>query len=133
MQIELLRQQYHKAICEKLLSVDKNGIPSNADKHSEISVSLAKGILKEIGVTESRQKSAGQTAGKVFEQLTSQYLESVFLKLQHLRPGKWQFSSNHLRTETRCSGFGAISADEIARYPITAQNSLYTAIVFTGC
>jgi len=92
MQIELLRQQYHKAICEKLLSVDKNGIPSNADKHSEISVMLAKGILKEIGVSEIRQKSAGQTAGKVFEQLTLQYLESVFQKIQHLRPGKWRFS-----------------------------------------
>jgi hypothetical protein len=38
-----------------------------------------------------------------------------------------------LRTETRCSGFCAIFADKIAGYPITTQNSLYTAIVFTGC
>lgn len=43
-----LRTEYHRQICERVLSVDVIGIPNNADKHSKISVVLAKGILKQI-------------------------------------------------------------------------------------
>jgi len=49
--MEKLRREYHQQVCEELLSVDANGIPNNADKHSDISIALAKGIVNKIGNT----------------------------------------------------------------------------------
>ena len=42
------RAEYHRQLCEKVISIDTNGVPNNADKHSRISVILAKGILNQI-------------------------------------------------------------------------------------
>lgn len=91
MKLKTLRQRYHEQLCRKLLAVDKEGIPNNADRHSELSVSLAKGMLREMRLSPRKKGSAGQTAGKVFEFLTAQYLQAAFHTIQHLRPGKWQF------------------------------------------
>lgn len=87
-----LRQQYHKRICSELLSLDKNEIPSNADKHSDLSVELAKGIVRKMGFDSTKVLSSGQTSGKLFELITADYLEATFKELQHVRPGKWQFT-----------------------------------------
>jgi hypothetical protein len=93
MLLEQLRREYHQEICERLLSVDAHGIPSNADKHSDISVAMAKGIVDAIGLrTIGRKKAAGQISGKQFETLTATYLERAFTYIQHLRPGKWFFT-----------------------------------------
>jgi hypothetical protein len=87
-----LRCEYHRQICEQLLSVDTEGIPNNADKHSNISVTLAKGIVEEIGFPISQKKASGQTTGKLFENVTTSYLEKAFNQLNHLRPGDWLFT-----------------------------------------
>ena len=93
MLMEKFRHEYHQEICQQLLSVDEHGIPNNADKHSDISVTLAKGIVAEIGFSVGHQeKAAGQTSGKLFETLTANYLEKAFIALQHLRPGRWLFT-----------------------------------------
>lgn len=90
--LEKIRNDYLKNICEKLLTVDSNGIPNNADKHSAISVNLAKGIISEIGYkTLTKVKAAGQTSGKSFEDLTADYLGKAFSHLRHLRNGKYEF------------------------------------------
>jgi len=91
MRLETLRREYHRQICSKLLSVDKTAVPSNADRHSDLSVSLARGILKEMGFRSSKKYSSGQTSGKMFELITANYLENAFDCMQHLRPGKFQF------------------------------------------
>jgi hypothetical protein len=81
-----------KNICEKLLTVDSKGVPNNADKHSNISVNLAMGIIKELGFkTLTGKKAAGQTSGRSFEDLTANYLEKAFAFLRHLRSGKYEF------------------------------------------
>lgn len=39
---EELRKQLHQGICQEILSLNEQGIPNNADKHSQLSVRLAK-------------------------------------------------------------------------------------------
>lgn len=91
MLMKQLRHEYHREICEQLLSVDTNGIPNNADKHSNISVTLAKGLVEKIGFSIGQKKAPGQTAGKLFEKLTTNYLEKAFSHINHLHPGDWLF------------------------------------------
>lgn len=74
-----------------MLSIDKSGIPNNADRHSKISVSLARRILNAINLEISTAKSVGQTAGKEFKRVTTVFLEKAFGYLNHLRYGKYQF------------------------------------------
>ena len=60
------RRSFHSALLTPVLGVDSKGIPSNADKHSKLSVSIATGIVD--------------------------YLELAFPRLAHLRPGRWEIS-----------------------------------------
>jgi hypothetical protein len=90
--INKLRNEFLKEICEKLLTVDSDGIPNNADRSSKISISLAKGIVDEIGVKLSpKVKAPGQSSGKSFEVITKDYLKNAFQYLSHLRGGKYEF------------------------------------------
>lgn len=91
MSFDLLRKEYHKELSRTILQIDKNGIPSISDKHSVISVILASNIITQIGKTKLIQRQSGQTAGKIFEELTKKYLEKAFNLLQHLHPGKYEF------------------------------------------
>ncbi|OWY20044.1 restriction endonuclease [Sphingobacteriales bacterium UPWRP_1] len=91
MNLELLRKQYHAAIFAELLTIDNKGIPSNADKHSNISVKIAQSIVEQINLHVQANVVSGQTAGKTFEKLTANYLEQAFSELNHLRPGKYAF------------------------------------------
>lgn len=92
MVLENLRREYHSMIFKDLLRVDTNGIPNNADKYSNISVQLAKGIVNEIALQTSHVVLSGQSAGKSFEKVTSNYLEKVLVEINHLRTGKFMFS-----------------------------------------
>lgn len=89
--IEKLRREYHKNLATHVVSIDKGGIPNNADRHSKISVSLARGIFDAMQVKISKVKSVGQTAGKEFERVTANFLEKAFKYLNHLRYGKYRF------------------------------------------
>ncbi len=91
MSIEKLRLEYHKNIFNNALTTDENSIPNNADKHSKISVELAKSIVSKIALKTRSVKTAGQTYGKSFETITAAYLESAFKFLKHIRPGKYEF------------------------------------------
>ncbi len=90
--LKKIRQAYHRSLAAEALRLDSQGIPNWADHHSEISVRLAKGILNAMELPISEGYLSGQTVGKIFERLTSAYIEQVFRLLKHLRPGDWQFS-----------------------------------------
>lgn len=96
------RAAYHqKLLSSGVLTVDANGVPSNADKSSRISCAIAKGIAQRL-MAETHEKTLGQTAGAQFEQLNMEFLLETFPKLQHLRPGSWHIAKlgNHNAIKT---------------------------------
>lgn len=89
------RSQYHEKLLQTVLSINENGIPSNADKDSQLSIRIARGITDVLD-TQVRDRLAGQTSGSQFEAVTADFLEGTFLNLAHIRPGHWtikRFSS----------------------------------------
>jgi len=104
MNIFELRKSYHKEICEKLIRIRKSSkkgdYPNNADGDSKISVKIAWGILNQICNNPQYGNLSGQTAGKIFEEITKNFIEKSFNLLNHLRPGKW-----HYFIETEISNF----------------------------
>lgn len=90
-----LRAHFHKSICDQILFIDSDGIPNNADKHSKLSVNLARGIARQLPFPMSAKKPSGQTSGKLFEEVVKNYLMRAFRHIAHLRPGKWIFSLTH--------------------------------------
>ena len=88
------RVRFHQGLLSGPL-VTINGIPSIADKDNRKSVALAKAMLDRMGLARiSHEKQAGQTSGGEFECLVARFIEETFLKLGHLRPGKWQIIAN---------------------------------------
>lgn len=61
--------------------------PNNTDKGSAASVRLGIGILEGIGFEPTPGKIKGQTAGRLFEETTHDFLQDAFALLFHLRPG----------------------------------------------
>lgn len=99
------RKRYHQRLIEDgTLSLDKDGVPSNADKSSTASVKVAKGISAQLEL-ETSAKLSGQSAGKHFEDHTRSFVEDVFLALPHLRPGKWEVKTVGGRDRSCIAGF----------------------------
>ena len=85
------RAEYHKKLLTyDVLTVDANGIPSNADKSSRLSCIIAQNLARQLTATDVREKVVGQTAGAKFEQINMEFLQETFPKLQNLRPGDWE-------------------------------------------
>lgn len=83
------RRQFHAALLGSILTISPQGVPSNADKDSKISVSIASGIANRLKVETQSERGAGQTAGSKFEELCANYVRGTFGRLSHLRPGAW--------------------------------------------
>lgn len=84
------RQKYHRTLVEQgIFSIDSNGIPSNADKASRLSRSIAQEIAQRLNAKQS-EKVKGQTAGTTFEEISMTFLRDTFPHLQHIRPGAWE-------------------------------------------
>lgn len=99
------RKRYHESLLrEGVLTIDKNGIPSNADKSSKLSVSIALGIANRL-MAETHDKSVGQTSGAKFEQLNMEFLTNTFPRLQNLRPGVWHITKLGNRNSMKTSSF----------------------------
>ncbi|MDD5886886.1 MAG: NgoMIV family type II restriction endonuclease [Oscillospiraceae bacterium] len=99
------RKKYHKSLLkEGVLTIDKNGIPSNADKASKLSIAIASGIAERL-MAETQDKSVGQTSGAKFEQVNMQFLSNTFPHLQNLRPGKWHIAKLGNRNAIKTSSF----------------------------
>lgn len=87
-----LRHQYHQQVCQQVLYWKAGDKPSISDVSSILSVDLARGIVERIGYSLGAASVRGQTAGKIFESITKDFIERSFQALVHLRPGKWHFS-----------------------------------------
>lgn len=83
------RNTFHAVLMASLLKIDKEGVPSNADKHNRLSVDIARGIAEKLGSQKSGERLAGQTAGNQFEEICQSFIQNTFPALAHLRPGKW--------------------------------------------
>ena len=86
------RRSFHAALLDSVLRTDPGGIPSNADKHSRPSISIAAGIMERLGDHVAGVRLAGQMAGSKFEEICKAYLKAAFPHLARLRPGQWEIS-----------------------------------------
>lgn len=84
------RAAFHKALIDQqVLTVDTQGIPSNADKDNADSKAIAVYMLKALGKPSEGAKLAAQSLGSRFEKECLAFVKDTFPRLKHLRPGKW--------------------------------------------
>ena len=103
--ISQARRKYHAGLLANgVLTVDAKGVPSNTDRSSNLSVSIAQGIARRLMAIE-QVKAVGQTAGAKFEQLNMEFIEDTFPHLQNLRPGKWHIAKLGNRNSIKTSSF----------------------------
>ena len=108
------RKRYHQALLGTILTVDKNGVPSNADKASRLSIALARGITNRLLASE-QTKSLGQTSGAKFEELNMEFLRETFPKLQGLRPENGKSSNWEITIDSRHRILPSMSISPIFR------------------
>ncbi|MCR4812633.1 MAG: NgoMIV family type II restriction endonuclease [Bacteroidales bacterium] len=103
--ISKARKQYHEQLLSyNVLTVDADGVPSNADKSSELSKFIARHIAEKL-VADVRDKIQGQTSGSKFEQINMDFLLKTFPYLQTIRPGKWHVEKLGNRSHIKTSSF----------------------------
>ena len=83
------RREFHLDLLKSTLTINKNGIVSNADSNNTASKAIAKGIADLLEAETVCEKIAGQTSGNQFENICATFVQKTFLKLGHLRPGSW--------------------------------------------
>lgn len=83
------RKNFHAAALTGLIRFDSRGIPNFADASSKASSNIAKRVIAKIEGEVSTGRVAGQTSGKVFEDLVLEFIDDTFGRLNHLRPGTW--------------------------------------------
>ena len=99
------RKQYHeRLLSHNVLTIDKDGVPSNADKSSELSKFIARYIANNL-MAEVHDKIQGQTSGAKFEQINMEFLAETFPNLQNIRPGKWHIDKLGNRSQIKTSSF----------------------------
>lgn len=101
------RRNYHKRLLENgVLTIDANGVPSNADRSNGLSVSVAKGLIDSLEFDfQTQVKAQGQTSGANFEQINMQFIQETFPLLHNLRPGKWHIEKLGNRNSVKASSF----------------------------
>ena len=99
------RKDYHLNLLESnVLTIDNNGISSNADKSSELSKFIARHIAENL-MAEVHSKIQGQSSGAKFEQVNMEFLQATFPHLSNLRPGKWHIAKLGNRSAIKTSSF----------------------------
>lgn len=85
------RRTFQQAlIASGALSIDQNGVPSNADKGQVSSKFIAERIASKLGASYGHAKLPGQQAGRLFEAAVKEFLEEVFPYFHSIRPGNWK-------------------------------------------
>ena len=102
------RVDFHRKLFETgTLTLNANGVASNADTSSRSSKEISRRILGILMEEQNHQvqtkiKISGQTLGKQFEKLTMEFLQETFPYLQSICPGKWTIlqlgNNNRLKT-----------------------------------
>lgn len=73
--IATAREKYHdKLLDDNVLTIDSNGVPSNTDKSSALSIRIAKSVAEQLVAKKTQQKVQGQTSGAKFEQINMLFL-----------------------------------------------------------
>jgi hypothetical protein len=99
MGITELRRTYHQRLCTEIIRINQNNknknieFPNFADGSNKSSIKIAQGIVDHIGFSISHESIKEQTVGGRFEVITKDFLEQSFANLHHLRPGRWQYST----------------------------------------
>jgi len=102
--IKDLRAAFHTEICQRLLTLNSTGIPSNADGGQDTSVAIAKHIASALGASRGK-KLAPQTAGAVFEGAVTNFTKNVFSRLGHLRPADLDIKAISARKQLVIGGY----------------------------
>lgn len=99
------RRKYHKALLDNgILSVNKDGVASNADLSNKLSKEIAGGIARRL-MAAVQDKAVGQTSGAKFEQINMEFLKETFPKLQNIRPGEWVIAKLGNKNAIKTSSF----------------------------
>lgn len=104
-QFATARQSFHAKLLEATLTINAEGVVSNADSNNRASKLIAKHIAELLKAKTLSERMAGQTSGNQFEMICAAFVKETFLQLHHLRPGLWDVH--------QVSGRGRL---EIARY-----------------
>lgn len=101
------RRNYHRRLLENgILTIDANGVASNADSGNKLSKTIARGLVESLEFdAQIQQKAVAQTSGANFEQVNMQFLQETFPLLQNLRPGKWHIEKLGNRNPVKASSF----------------------------
>lgn len=83
------RKKFHAAVLVGLVRFNSLGVPNFADTSSKASSNIAKRIVEKMEGEVSIGQVAGQTSGKLFEDLVLEFIQDSFGRLGHLRPGTW--------------------------------------------
>jgi hypothetical protein len=109
-----LRREYHKKIFDQILGyrtekVEKvvkakpgkeivkdvsMRILSNADNKVPAGVDIASKMAEIIDLPLCTSQPKGQQSGAMFTRFTMEFVQAVFEHLQHVRPGKWKFTTS---------------------------------------
>ena len=97
MNIEDLRHNYHRKVCERIIRIrkteDGQEFPNFSDVSNRSSVKISLGIIERFGCPIIYGSQKEQTTGDIFEIETSSFLEQSFQLLSHLRPGNWLYTT----------------------------------------
>lgn len=95
MLIDQIRTAYHDSLCQNVIRLHKSTsgetYPNFADGSSKASRQISMHIIAQFNCIGNGEPVAGQTAGRLFEQQTLEFVESGFSHLFHLRPGEWKY------------------------------------------
>lgn len=89
-----LRRQYHENLCKNVLGMrSAQGVPNIADVSSRSSTEIARLMTTKMAYSLCDRPPGGQGAGALFGRFTAEYIQAAFERLDHLRPGKWQYAA----------------------------------------
>jgi hypothetical protein len=83
------RKAFHAKLLEATLTINAEGVVSNADSSNRTSKLIAKGIAELLEAETRGERIAGQTSGNQFEAICADFVAQTFQRLGHLRPGSW--------------------------------------------
>lgn len=81
-------------------------VASNADVGNKLSIDVSNALIETVSqainqpIVKRSTKMKGQTLGNKFEGGVSNFIESTFLHLSHLRPGEWSINQITSRKES---------------------------------
>ena len=99
------RADFHRRLVKDgILSLDENGVASNADSGNAPSREVAARIARELGAVR-RGKQKGQSSGAGFEDAVCGFIRGTFPELQNIRPGAWNVIRLGNRSKVKTASF----------------------------